>query len=594
VGGIVFISYRRKDAAGTAGRLFDRLEQHFSRDQLFFDVDNIPPGEDFVAHLHTKVDACDVLLAVVGPNWRTLLDTREHDPGKPTRDFVRVEIEAALSKGKRIIPVLVKGAEMPREEDLPAAMQPFARRNAVRLSHERFKADAEALAKTLKAELSGAGTHAHPPPGKSKGSPTGRSLTLITGLLVVALAGASAAALWPRLLGPPAAMSVPQWTFKNRLFIGEPIPLRWSYHLASADQAVCYEIQSARDELFRLDNHLESCPQSDHYYIRASVNGTRYFRVHAVDYQTRKTISDWSAPVKVTQYDSVYDRIRTTGQLHIYMSDAQDQDVFKWEKNKGVQGVDIMVAQLILRDLPAPKGLRITPAKWNELLPAVKEGKADFVISTLTRTLERERKFHVVFSEPYFCTTYALMYRVGTQDAPIRSMIAGKTVGAQLATTDSRLAKVLLAEMIANGSRFELKNDYANTEDLVQALHRGEVDFILVDTAFAYGAQLKSRQNRIDRLDFTEFARDDMPKSMQDEYAQKYGVAFRNDEKGLGRVINDSIARAKRDGSLARVYKEATEEFEDTFKQPRGSRSLGRRPWQCSGSDETEDGVVAR
>ena len=76
--GIVFINYRRKDAEHVAGRLFDRLERDFAPEQLFFDVDNIPPGEDFVAYLDKQVDACDVLLAVIGPNWQGGLDKRNY------------------------------------------------------------------------------------------------------------------------------------------------------------------------------------------------------------------------------------------------------------------------------------------------------------------------------------------------------------------------------------------------------------------------------------------------------------------------------------------------------------------------------------
>ena len=96
--GTVFINYRREDAEHVAGRLFDRLEQDFSRDQLFFDVDNIPPGEDFVAYLSQQVDACDVLLAVVGPNWQAQLDKKDY--GRQTKDFVRIEIEAAAKQGQ--------------------------------------------------------------------------------------------------------------------------------------------------------------------------------------------------------------------------------------------------------------------------------------------------------------------------------------------------------------------------------------------------------------------------------------------------------------------------------------------------------------
>ena len=67
--GKIFINYRRDDSIGMAGRLHDRLAQTFGRDKLFMDVDHIPAGVDFVAHLNNQVAACDVVLVVIGPNW---------------------------------------------------------------------------------------------------------------------------------------------------------------------------------------------------------------------------------------------------------------------------------------------------------------------------------------------------------------------------------------------------------------------------------------------------------------------------------------------------------------------------------------------
>ena len=67
--GKIFINYRRDDSIGMAGRLHDRLAQTFGRDKLFMDVDHIPAGADFVAHLNSQVAACDVVLVVIGPNW---------------------------------------------------------------------------------------------------------------------------------------------------------------------------------------------------------------------------------------------------------------------------------------------------------------------------------------------------------------------------------------------------------------------------------------------------------------------------------------------------------------------------------------------
>ncbi len=117
------------------------------------DVDNIAPGLDFVRVLEERVAECDVVLAVIGKGWIDARDAtgarRLDDPD----DFVRVEISSALSKDKRVIPVLVGEAPMPRPEELPEVLRPLARRNAVRLTHERFRVDMQGLIKALQQAL---------------------------------------------------------------------------------------------------------------------------------------------------------------------------------------------------------------------------------------------------------------------------------------------------------------------------------------------------------------------------------------------------------------------------------------------------------
>jgi hypothetical protein len=66
----IFISYRRLDSEGYVGRLYDHLTQHFDRHDIFMDVDAIRPGEDFVTVLENAVQACDVLIAVIGLKGR--------------------------------------------------------------------------------------------------------------------------------------------------------------------------------------------------------------------------------------------------------------------------------------------------------------------------------------------------------------------------------------------------------------------------------------------------------------------------------------------------------------------------------------------
>jgi hypothetical protein len=153
--GKIFINYRRGDDPGFAGRLFDRLHEAFEPERLFMDVDNIAAGLDFLRVLEEQVAQCDVLLAVIGKGWIDACDaTGAHRLDSPD-DFVRIEIESALKQDKRVIPVLVGEAHMPRPEELPETMRPLARRNAVRLTHERFHADAQGLIKALQQALDG-------------------------------------------------------------------------------------------------------------------------------------------------------------------------------------------------------------------------------------------------------------------------------------------------------------------------------------------------------------------------------------------------------------------------------------------------------
>ncbi|MBZ0287016.1 MAG: TIR domain-containing protein [Anaerolineae bacterium] len=146
----IFINYRRQDTEGYVGRLYDYLVQHFERDNIFMDVDSIPPGADFVKVLEDAVAACDVFIAMIGPQWQTVTDESGARRLDQWNDFVRIEIASALKQGKLVIPVLVGKARMPAPTDLPEDLTSLTRRNAVELSHQRFAFDVEKLVEAIK------------------------------------------------------------------------------------------------------------------------------------------------------------------------------------------------------------------------------------------------------------------------------------------------------------------------------------------------------------------------------------------------------------------------------------------------------------
>jgi hypothetical protein len=146
--GRIFISYRRQETAYSASWLYDRLFDRYPG-QVFKDVDSIEPGDDFVEVITAAVGSCDVLLALIGDQWLTITDENGRRRLDNPDDFVRLEIEAALTHMVRVIPILVDGATMPRADELPPSLARLVRRNALELSPARFEYDTNRLLKVL-------------------------------------------------------------------------------------------------------------------------------------------------------------------------------------------------------------------------------------------------------------------------------------------------------------------------------------------------------------------------------------------------------------------------------------------------------------
>jgi TIR domain len=145
----IFISYRRDDSAGSAGRLADSLESFFGSDNIFRDIEAVRPGEDFVKAIEHNLHSTDAVLVVIGKEWISA----KHESGelrlKDPKDFVRLEIEAAFRYKRKVIPVLVENAAMPKPEDLPGSITPLAYLQAIEISDSRWDEDINRLVKVL-------------------------------------------------------------------------------------------------------------------------------------------------------------------------------------------------------------------------------------------------------------------------------------------------------------------------------------------------------------------------------------------------------------------------------------------------------------
>lgn len=160
----IFISYRRDDSAGYAGRLYDRLIPHFGAHRVFMDVEGIELGTDFVAAIEEAVGSCRVLIVIIGDEWLKTADAMGRRRLDDPHDFIRLETTAALKRGIRVVPVLVGGALMPRADDLPDELKPLARRQAIEISHKQWDATTAELIRALEGILSnGVATGPVPP-----------------------------------------------------------------------------------------------------------------------------------------------------------------------------------------------------------------------------------------------------------------------------------------------------------------------------------------------------------------------------------------------------------------------------------------------
>lgn len=150
----VFLSYRRQDASGHAGRLYDLLVARYGADRVFIDIDAVPLGSEFADAIGRAVASCDVLVALIGRGWLLATDSDGHRRLDDPDDFVRREIESALAQGVVVVPTCVQGAELPQPHDLPPSLTPLVARQGFQLSDTGWRDDVGRLIRRMEATKS--------------------------------------------------------------------------------------------------------------------------------------------------------------------------------------------------------------------------------------------------------------------------------------------------------------------------------------------------------------------------------------------------------------------------------------------------------
>ena len=555
----IFISYKREDRE-TAEALANFLaRKNYS---VWWDT-SLRAGESFSDVIEREIDAARKVVVL----W---------SKASVASYWVRAEAARGLQQGK-LVAASLDACNLPL---------PFTQIHTVPLS--RIPQDFQSLLGPLSAPAI-ATENALTAATKSKAKRLDLRALLFRRQTVVA-AGVAVCALLGYFVVQAMQPPTPEWRIARSTFVGEPIPLEWTYPKSvpkPADPG-----NAAPPIVFEIEYDLESgfaSADKKFFYTEGSqrpvqhINGSRYWRLRAVDNRDKRPISGWSRPMRITQYDSSYRRIEATGAAIIAVSDVDFDDVFKWtDKNNQPHGLDIALAQAVVDQLSARIGwhieARFVSVPWDDLLGQPGLGQADMILAAISKREDRQKKYSLDFSETYLCTTQALLFRTGESIGPVGQMIANRRVGYQALSTSANL----VAEL---EKRFHLaKQGFDRPEKLIYAILNREIDFAIVDAPFAANAQRTTRQREANRLEFKLFAASDFPDSVPAaERYDAYSIGIRGGDELLP-VVNAIINKFKSDGTLAKLYSAAIQDFERAkgSGQPESTRVFFRdNAWEC-------------
>jgi ABC-type amino acid transport substrate-binding protein len=390
---------------------------------------------------------------------------------------------------------------------------------------------------------------------------------------------------------------VPTLEAKETLdFVRQPVVLTWKRVLPEGvdkDTAVTFKIQRAEEKDVRFSQPYNK-PDTDGNSLYDFKEGIHWWRVQAWA-DGHELTHGWSKPVQTSFYWTAYSRILATKRLRFYVSSSANQGIFKFLLSSGeLSGADVAIARRIAlaleKHLPASSDHRRdatilapspTPITWSELLEQPKQGSADIIISSISRSNKRENDHGLKFSKSYFCTGQSILFR--KKDAPsatpIKEYLHGKTVAYQANTTSDLLVEALLKDNVGqDGSPFLIKKSFTEAAALVEALHdqRSPVQVVVTDTPFALDASLSAPSEsplETRELSDTEDYPDSVPPSNR---LERYAVGVAQGETELLKVIDEVITGLVDgpDPELKKVLKTAAETKFKTLKPPLTAQQL--------------------
>jgi TIR domain len=229
----IFLCYRRADDPGYVQAILARLERVIPPQDIFIDIESIKPGTDFVQMIESRLRSCAVLLAIIGQKWLQITNERGTRSLDDPDDWVRQEITTAMQLEKTVIPVLVGPINAPSADQLPEPLKPLARKQALRLSHESFRADAQrliaAIAQSLNPQAEAVDTRLSRSPGISGllGNGGRVCLTFFVFGILAALLSEIVSSAFPPIAAPAAPGPGIAISFLSNAVAAAPYAVAW-------------------------------------------------------------------------------------------------------------------------------------------------------------------------------------------------------------------------------------------------------------------------------------------------------------------------------------------------------------------------------
>jgi len=143
----IFVSYRRLDSAIFSQWLAVQLRAAYGQDCVFIDTENIRDAAAWAQQIESSLRNASLIIVVIGKSWLSISDEVGRRRIDLPDDWVRREIETGLKIRKRILPLLIEGAELPAREALPDSIAPLLDIQARRMSIGTIAKDMSGLVK---------------------------------------------------------------------------------------------------------------------------------------------------------------------------------------------------------------------------------------------------------------------------------------------------------------------------------------------------------------------------------------------------------------------------------------------------------------